>query len=354
MIRIHLDPATLARTRIAISPLAETVSALQLVQRSGPRAAWPYTDWAKQAWELLQADERLAPLGIYALLQEWQKYGPTPDFFDPVPEAPRAELAEELEALRRTPAALIKEQFARHYPAELPEPLQPFRDDHTATLHTLADALGEFWRGALEPVWPKMRAALDEEVVLRARSLASHGPESVIAGLGGRTVWEEPVLSLPKLKESKHYTVDQRLILVPLIFAQERVSCSTDHPHLLRVSYQARGAALLAGGAAAPSAAEPDRLVPLVGTRRAAVLRALEVPATTSTLAARLALAPSTVSEQLAALVASGVARRTRSGRQVFYELEPAGEVLLALFQAAVEPAAEPAPEPAAPVIDSP
>ena len=341
MIRIHLDPATLARTRIATSPLAEAVSALQMVQRSGPRAPWPYTTWSEQAWRVLQTEEGLAPLGVYGLLREWQKHGPTPDFFEPVPETPRAELADELEALRRTPATVVGEQFARHFPPDprdLPEPLRPFHDDHVSALGALADALDRFWRLTLEPVWPRMRAALDEEVLLRARSLASYGPESVIAGLGGRTVWEEPVLSLPKRKDSKIDTVDQRLVLVPLVFAQERVSCSTDHPRIVRVSYQARGAALLAGGAAAPAGAEPDRLVPLVGSRRAAVLRALEAPMTTSALATRLALAPSTVSEQLAALVESGVARRTRSGRQVFYELEPAGEVLLALFQAAGTP----------------
>jgi DNA-binding transcriptional ArsR family regulator len=337
VIRIHLDAVTLARTRIAISPLAESVAAVELLHRHGPRAPWPYTGWSERAWKVLQTVERTAPVRLYGLLARQQSLGPTPDLFEPIPEVPVAEIAEELEVLRHTPPELVEEQFAMHFSRGVPDFLKPYRDDRVAAFDVLADALEEFWRLAIAPYWPRMRTALDEEVLLRARSLASLGPESVVAGLGGRTVWESPVLSLPKSKESQVIAADQRLLLLPLVFAQDRVGNSTDHPEILRVSYQARGAALLAGGRPQPPSDEPDRLVPLVGSRRAAVLRALESPATTSTLAARLGLAPSTVSEQLTALVAAGVVHRRRSGRSVLYGLEPAGEVLLALFQAAVE-----------------
>ena len=337
VIRIHLDPATLARTRIAISPLSEAVAGVELLYRHGPRAPWPYTAWSEHAWTILRTAERTAPARLYGLLAEQQKLGPTPDVFEPIPEVPAAEFGEELDVLRRTPPELVEQQYAMHFPREVPDFLRPYRDDRAAEFGALADALEEFWRLAIAPYWPRMRTALDEEVLLRARSLASLGPESVLAGLGGRTVWQAPVLSLPKSKESRVTAADQRLLLVPLVFAQDRVGNSTDHPGILRVSYQARGAALLAGGAPPPPSAEPDRLVPLVGSRRAAVLRAVASPATTSTVAARLGLAPSTVSEQLTALVAAGVVQRRRSGRSVFYGLEPAGEVLLALFQAGAD-----------------
>lgn len=337
MIRIHLDSATLARTRIAISPLSESIAAVELLYRHGPRAPWPYTAWSEHAWKVLKTVERTAPLRVYGLLAEQQRLGPTPDFFEPVPGAPAAEFADELEVLRHTPPGLVAEQYAMHFPQKLPEFLSPYRDDPTATLDALADAVDEFWRRTIAPYWPKMRTALDEEVLVRARSLASLGPESVLSGLGGQTLWRSPVLSLPKAKESRVTASDQRLLLVPLVFAQDRVGNSTDHPEILRVSYQARGAAVLAGGTPPPPSDELDRLVPLVGSRRAAVLRALESPATTSALAAQLGLAPSTVSEQLTALVAAGVVHRRRSGRSVLYGLEPAGEVLLALFQAAAE-----------------
>ncbi|RQX07695.1 helix-turn-helix domain-containing protein, partial [Micromonospora globispora] len=77
-----------------------------------------------------------------------------------------------------------------------------------------------------------------------------------------------------------------------------------------------------------------DRLAVLVGRGRAAVLRAVTRPATTAGLAATLGLAPSTVSEHLAALVAAGVVHRRRVGRRVLYGLEPAGVALVTLIGA--------------------
>ncbi|WP_425426359.1 ArsR/SmtB family transcription factor [Actinokineospora terrae] len=55
-------------------------------------------------------------------------------------------------------------------------------------------------------------------------------------------------------------------------------------------------------------------------------------------MAAALALAPSTVSEHLTALVSAGIAHRRRSGKTVLYTLEPAGEVLFALFETTAPP----------------
>ncbi|MFJ8582384.1 ArsR family transcriptional regulator [Micromonospora sp. NPDC093277] len=54
----------------------------------------------------------------------------------------------------------------------------------------------------------------------------------------------------------------------------------------------------------------------------------------TAGLAATLGLAPSTVSEHLAALLAAGVAHRRRVGRRVLYGLEPAGLALVTLIGA--------------------
>ncbi|GLW90622.1 winged helix-turn-helix domain-containing protein [Actinokineospora globicatena] len=332
MIRIHLGSLTLARTRIAISPLNESVAALELLHRYGPQAPWPYTEWARRAWEVLRTVPQVAALHVHLHLAEAGRGQRTPDVFEPMPEVSEPELGQELDALRGTPSELAEAQFATHWPGGVPDFLVPYQRDHAGAFAALADAHGEFWRLAIAPHWPSMRTALDEEVLLRARSLATAGPESLLARLGGRTVWEPPVLSLPKSRETQLVAADQRLLLLPLVFAGDRVGCSTDHPEILRVSYQARGAALLAGGIPAPTT-EPDRLIPLVGSRRAQVLRALETPSTTTAMATALGLAPSTVSEQLSALVDAGVAYRRRSGRSVLYGLEPAGEVLLALFQ---------------------
>ncbi|GAB3943568.1 hypothetical protein GCM10027614_32420 [Micromonospora vulcania] len=132
----------------------------------------------------------------------------------------------------------------------------------------LADAIEAYWDAAIAPWWSAMRAALDEEVLHRARALAAHGPDALLADLHDRVRWEKPVLTLVKPLEQHFEAVDQRLLLVPLIFSRGALTYSTDHPEIVAISYQARGAALLAEGTPAPQGrAVPttDRLAVLVG-----------------------------------------------------------------------------------------
>jgi DNA-binding transcriptional ArsR family regulator len=185
-----------------------------------------------------------------------------------------------------------------------------------------------------------MRTALDEEVLLRGRAIATIGPESILGDLRGVARWEEPVLSLPKSRESRLNAAGRRLLLVPTLFADQHVTCSTDHPAVLRLTYQSRGAAVLAPTTQRVTAPGPDRFGRLIGERRALIMRALTTPATTSGLATVLGLPASTVSEQLAALHEAGVLYRRRAGRQVYYGLEPTGHALLAMFDpATLDPA---------------
>ena len=333
MIQIQLSRWTVASARIATSPLSELVGALELLHRyaQGP-APWPYTDWAEQARDVLRSVPETAPLRVYGRLLEMRRTQRTPDVFHPVSDSAAPRLDDELDLLRRTPQSLVDAQLAAHCPHGPPGWLATYQSDRSRSFAALAENLSVFWHQAMRPFWPKMRAVLEEEVVFRARAIVTGGAESVLGDLSGVTRWAPPVLSLPKAHDSRVTTVDQRLLLVPLIFADQQVTCSTDQPDLLRLTYQSRGTAVLASGAPPPSAAGTDRLVTLLGPRRAQVLRVLTTPATTSGLAATLGLPPSTVSEQLTALHAAGVVRRRRAGRQVFYGLEPAGRALLALF----------------------
>jgi hypothetical protein len=110
MIRLWLAERTLARTRIAISPLGELVSALYLLHRHPERVAWPYTGWAARAREVLRTVPATAALSVYPAL-----YGPsharrTPDLFTPIPPAASPTITEELALLRQTPPELVAEQ----------------------------------------------------------------------------------------------------------------------------------------------------------------------------------------------------------------------------------------------------
>ncbi|MFI5895576.1 ArsR/SmtB family transcription factor [Actinoplanes sp. NPDC051513] len=320
MIRIEIDEPTLARTRIAISPLAEAVCSLYLLQRNPDGAPWPYGEWAQRAREILRTVPETEPVRLYLELPSR-----SPDFLCPIPLTSTPTLAEQLDQLRETPARVVEQQLPR-YPSGN---FRYFLKSRAEVLARLADGIEAYWEAAIAPHWPAMRAALDEEVLLRARALAADGPDALLSQLHERIRWERPVLTLVKPLEQSFEAVNQRLLLVPLIFSRGALMCSSDHPDIVMVTYQARGSALLAS---APPASSDDRLSILVGRGRASVLRALKTPATTTGLAATLGLAPSTVSEHLTGLQAAGVVHRRRAGRRVLYGLEPAGTALVTLL----------------------
>ncbi|MFF5085266.1 ArsR/SmtB family transcription factor [Actinoplanes sp. NPDC000266] len=327
MIRIEIDEPTLARTRIAISPLTEAVVSLYLLQRH-PSPPWPYEGWARRAREILRTDPATAPATLHMRLPSV-----SPDFLAPLPTSPLPTIEEQLDELRATPDDVIDFELAKHYPdGELPPLLRPFRDDRRAALARLADGMQAYWDAAIAPYWPAMRAALDEEVLLRARALAADGPDALLSRLHERIRWERPVLTLIKPLDQEMEAVNQRLLLVPLIFSRGALLCSGDHPSIQMVTYQSRGAAVLADSPGPLAGAAEDRLAVLLGRGRAVVLRALTTPATTTGLATALGLAPSTVSEHLSNLLAAGVVHRRRAGRRVLYELEPAGVALVNLL----------------------
>ncbi|WP_248964055.1 ArsR family transcriptional regulator [Sphaerisporangium perillae] len=326
MIRIRLDEATLSRTRIAVSPLWETICGLFLTRRD--EIHWPYTAWVRSAREVLRSEPATAP--VRAVLDTGSRF---PDFLSPIPPSACPTIGEELDGLRATAPEVVRRELSAYFPHRPPPELVPFLEDPARAFGELADALGVFWEAAMAPHWPAMRAALDEEVLYRARALAGAGPDALLAGLRDRIRWEPPTLTLVKALEHSFTADDQRLLLIPLIFSAGGLMCTTDNPGVVAVSYQSRGAVALAGDAA-PRAAGPeaDRLAILVGRGRASVLRALARPATTAGLAAELGLAPSTVSEHLSALLAAGVVNRRRVGRRVLYGLEPAGVALVGLL----------------------
>jgi DNA-binding transcriptional ArsR family regulator len=70
----------------------------------------------------------------------------------------------------------------------------------------------------------------------------------------------------------------------------------------------------------------------LIGGTRADLLRALEVPMTTTEIAERLHLTPAAVSQQLGLLRRAGVVDARRQGRGVYSSLTPQGRQLLELL----------------------
>lgn len=298
MIRVRIGENDPVALRLLISPLWETLASLSLLARQS-RPPWPYGEWARQIPRGAVDDVLLAHACPSAF--------PSPNFPLPVPVVSGASIADEVRVMR--------------VPCPSPDP-GDFRR-----------RLLVYWDQALAPYWSAMRAAAEDDLLSRARMLAVHGPDRVLAGLGSRIRFDRG-----QLTSASHSRVDlplegRRLTLVPLLFGRAGGLHADDPLRGVALSYQASGAVLLANRCLA----EPDREQPslgdplslLVGPSRAKVIRALAMPQTITGAAASLGMAQSTVSEHISTLRAAGILRRQRSGRTVIYELDRTGEALL-------------------------
>jgi DNA-binding transcriptional ArsR family regulator len=206
-------------------------------------------------------------------------------------------------------------------------------EDPAAWLRWFTAAMTDYWEAVMQPHWGKMRAALREDVLSRAHLLATEGTDSLLSHLAGRTRWRDSTLELSGSFASAELRCDVGLVVVPLIFGRWMVRCVSDAAGVVAVSCQARGAAVLGEPGVSPRPpTEPvrcDRLALILGRGRAAVLRGLTVPTTTSDLSRSLGLSASTVSQHLSALTAANVVRKRRAGTRVLYTLDRAGVALL-------------------------
>lgn len=298
MIRLRLDELTLGRVRIAISPLWEAVSSFGLTLRYRSEMPYPYARWAETAL-------RRVPPALHRELATTvrARWGDPSSSLTPIPAGPSPTLENELTALR----AAGHDRFAQ--------------------------LVGDYWTAAVAPYWPAMRGVLEEEILVRGRTLVTGGADLMLRDLGGRIRWERPELNVPHQSDLDRPMRDGHLIIVPVLFARGMRVFST-LSDTVAFSYQAQGAAVLSGrtsdtGRPADGPRPRDRLTVLLGRGRAAVLRALLSPTTTTGLAGSVGLAPSTVSQHLSVLSAAGLVRRHRVGPRVLYELEDSGVALL-------------------------
>jgi DNA-binding transcriptional ArsR family regulator len=189
----------------------------------------------------------------------------------------------------------------------------------------LADALEEAWRVLVAPEWPRLRALLEADVAFHSRRLAEVGLGALLPELDSRLSWNGRTLTLSLHGEYARDLGGQGLVLMPSVFSWPDVITGFEPPWQPTVVYPARG---LAGLWTEPADRTPGALARLLGANRAAVLCALDDPATTTALAHRLRLAPSSVSAHLTVLRDAGLLTTRRYGHQVLYERTPLGMAL--------------------------
>jgi DNA-binding transcriptional ArsR family regulator len=344
MITITLTAKALSTIRFSLHPLFEAVESLRVLDKpTHPPFAMP---WIRRARDRLAGG---VPL-LRALVRADAGY--LPDFLTPWPEhsgswqtngvgidkalaqvadTPGEQISRELALVYRelpmptswpghAPTELERmKSLRRPMPAEVADAL---RGGESGFARQVSDALATYWDRALAPDWPAIEDVLNADVRHRAGRLATTGFAGLFADLHNDLGWDGRAIIIDRPSEST--MSPDTVLLTPSLFCWPRLRYSIES-HRVSLSYPARGLA----ERWQPTSNEVSKATAdLIGATRAGLLADLDEARTTTELAARHNLTPSTASHHLRALHQSGLLERTRYGREVLYQINDAGRQL--------------------------
>ncbi|RKN10088.1 ArsR/SmtB family transcription factor [Streptomyces radicis] len=307
----------LANGRFAVSPLAETVSALISLAGGGARPG-------RERWlaehrpafrGLLARDPFAASFVRVALRPHW-----IPDYLVTPPLPGDRTFDDELRRVRATPAATALADLGENARTPVPAALRvPDLPERTAEL------LAWVWTHTVRPGWPRRRRLFEADIVSRTAALSAGGWAAALDVLRPGMRW----LGDGRLRINAHPHPPRELTGARLLFIPttgERGWVGWDEPHRYAVIYPCAG--LLAGDA--PAAEPPAALRALIGPVRAAVLARLAEPRSPTQLAALTGHALGSVGGHLRVLREAGLVTRRRAGRLVLYSRTDLGDRLAA------------------------
>lgn len=315
MLTFDLDARVLGRVRFSLSPLWTAARILTCAMRgSAPR-------WAGVCAESIRSRRLTLLAAVYR-----PSAGYVPDFLAPLPDRFATTLDDELHRVALTGTERVRAELeivaggfqqARISGTPLAPPLLSALADSEDTLaRKLADELELFWRHAVQPRWPQLRARMEADVTRRTRQIARDGLTAMLSGLHPAVSWlEDGRLTVATRFHARISGVEELLLVPAVVGGGVDVAVDpTPLPGPCRpvVLYPAPPGAESASGGRPP-------LEELMGATRALLLSDVACPRTTTDLAGRHRLAPSSVSHHLGVLHRSGLVSRFRRGKRVFY-----------------------------------
>lgn len=321
MLRIHFHADDLARVRMAAGPDPLWESILSFHRLRDRRGVLHFGEWRSEARARLKGEARL-------LGQLVPPRGYFPDFLTPA-EA-RYGLETGLEALRETPAARLRTELAlaaaqRSPRRTLPNRFLALADGRSDAVGGLVDTLRAYFRAALEPYWPHVRARVEADRAVRGRALLDGGAAELLDSLPPVLRWRAPVLEADYPVDRELHLGGRGLLLQPSFFCRGAPVVLRDPalPPVLVYPVQHGSESAFADDAVGPS------LGRLVGHTRSAVLQAIRHGCTTSELARRAGVSLASASQHAAVLREAGLVVTLRHGNAVLHTLTPLGAALL-------------------------
>lgn len=316
MLRYRFTDTDLGDIRFGVSPLCEMGLSLRTLREP---ARYPL----QLPW-LLRTQEARASLDLEVLLALVDERLWTPDFLNPRPDSPLTVIDDELQTLAAMSPSLFVAQIEAIHGA-LPA---PFGQTPRRALARTVAALSAYWTATFEPWWPRMRSILQADIVHRGRRIAESGLAAMLGEIAENVSFADNVLTVrPTDPRDRSIDVAGRgFTLVPTMFSR-RVSSAVDDDEPPLLLYAARGRGALWE---TEKPATVEAVAALLGETRAALLVALESPASSTELGVRFDVTTSAVNQHLRALHAGGLVTATRYGRSVLYLRSELGQALLA------------------------
>jgi DNA-binding transcriptional ArsR family regulator len=324
MIELGLRHSDLARVRFAQSPVAQLMPSLRVLQDRSRHHI--YRRW------LAAVADRLGGVRM-DLLTALVPAGPyVPDFLTPAPSGPDCALEDELGTVAGTEPSIVRTELDLLFKRRpVPPVLRPLYEDPARHLATVVEEMDRYWRAAIEPVWPRIRALGFGDVGYRLEQFAFGGVSLVLSELNHELSFETERIVIRRSHNVRAELGGRGLVLVPSAFVWPgvMVTCSDEYDEYQgMVHYPVRG---LADMDERPYAGQAPSLNALVGRTRATLLARLHVPLTTTELATQLDLSPAAVSQHLKILKGAALVAGRRRGRAVLYQRTPVGTTLLGI-----------------------
>ncbi|HEY0950319.1 ArsR/SmtB family transcription factor [Nocardioides sp.] len=317
-IEYELAGADLGEVRFALSPMNELTLSLRTWRQPG---RFPLQLRWLQLTEPARAGLDREMLVALTNDDMW-----SPDFLTPRPWSPLTRFDDELEALARTPAEVVRADIAEVHPDRSSRPAV-LRGRPDRVLARIVEAMAAYWTACFDPWWPRMRAVLEADIVHRGRTIAREGLAAMFADLSPRIrlVDDVVVIEMTTKVGYRRTTAGEGLTLAPTFFTRNVTApISPDEPPL--IMYAARGAGSLWE---TDRPVTPDALVGVLGAVRTRLLVLLEAPASTTELAVRLGVTAPAVNQHLRALRDAGLLTSARHGRSVLYLRSELGDRLV-------------------------
>ncbi|WP_370413029.1 ArsR family transcriptional regulator [Streptomyces fradiae] len=317
MLRIHLTADDLARVRFAPRPAPLQELHAALTTAVAPFPAGPlFARWRSRILRTLPA--AAAPLA------DLVPGGRPPAFLDVLGDT----LDDAFDRIRATRSETVRAELERVYGAgPAPRWIRGLHAGEAASWRAVRRAQRAAYETVLAPVWPLVQDLHRDAFARHALTVAEHGLTAALQSLapGTRfdgTVWEWPAAA----PDRDIHPAGRGLLLLPTFHHPTGPLLHDLPPHPVVLTYPSSPA--LPPPTPQPEAHE-DPLAAALGRTRAALLRLLTTPLTTTELARALHISNATASTHAAALRSAALLTTTRTGRSVTHARTPLADLVM-------------------------